>query len=149
MSQAELARPCARSAEWLSEIASARAAIKPAVATQSEFVLGVEAKTWLGIASLYRFLQDREARESQPQPHSAWMNTDSAEELANRGAIASPVFNDRAITERVLFLDVASVDARVAMHRSEHPFSCHSTRLARHLVLRYPLTRLDTLVQTS
>ena len=61
MSQAELARPCGCSAELVSEIVSGRASIKPAIATQFEMVLGVEAKTWLGLESRYQFLRAREA----------------------------------------------------------------------------------------
>ena len=54
ISQAEFARRCGRSAKQISETIAGKARIELQTALQFEKVLGVDARIWIGIDSIYQ-----------------------------------------------------------------------------------------------
>ena len=67
LSQAELARRCGRSPKLISEIVSGKAPIEPETAVQSERMLGVDARIWLGVEADYRFRRARAGERAQAE----------------------------------------------------------------------------------
>lgn len=109
LSHAEFARRCGRSSKLISEIVAGKAPVEPATALQFEKVLGMDARTWLGIEADYRLHKKRGA-EANDEAAAEWARGFPVAELVRRGVMDRPAPDGEA-SHLLSFFGIATVDA--------------------------------------
>ena len=116
VSRAEFARRCGRSPKLISEIIAGKAPIEPETALQFEKVLGVDARIWLGIESVYQLHRAREAEAADAAASAEWSEAFPVRELVERGCFGQPESDADAVSKLLAFFGVGSVKAWTAKY---------------------------------
>ena len=116
VSRAEFARRCGRSPKLISEIIAGKAPIEPETALQFEKVLGVDARIWLGIESVYRLHRAREAEAVDATASVEWSKAFPVRELVERGCFGPTESDAEAVSRLLAFFRVGSVEAWTAKY---------------------------------
>ena len=112
MTQAELARRMGRPVKTINEIIKAKTALTPETAIQLERVLGISARLWSGLETLYRHHLAEVASDAELEAHAEWARRFPLRDLRKYGVIGAGASKDSEFVGDLLrWFGVASVEA--------------------------------------
>jgi addiction module HigA family antidote len=110
ISQTELAARTGLSAKHVNQIIRKGASISPDVATQLEYVTGVEAERWASLDAKYQAQVARQQTRGRLEQWVSWLDQFDLKELAKRGAIPSSARTGSTVEALLRYFGIADPD---------------------------------------